>query len=75
MNQRPMQIIHDLRILSRHTGDMRKGLKALQAQGIGGAVTNMPFDNYMQVPVRGSNSGNSSGPAAARRCASGCTTA
>jgi hypothetical protein len=48
MNHRPMQIIHDFRILSRHTGDVRTGLKALKEQGLGGVVANMPFHNYMQ---------------------------
>ena len=46
-NHRPMQIVHNFAILAR-SGDFRAGLKALQAQGIGGIVTNMPFDNYMQ---------------------------
>ena len=50
-SQRPMQIIHDCGMLSRHTGDMRDGLRALQAQGIGGIVTNVPFENYMQDPA------------------------
>ena len=48
MNHRPMQIIHDFRILGKQTGDVGTGLRALQAQGIGGVVTNMPFDDYMQ---------------------------
>lgn len=48
MNQRPMQIIHDFRSLGRTGGGVRAGLQALQAQGIGGVVTNMPFESYMQ---------------------------
>jgi hypothetical protein len=46
-----MQIIHDFELLGRNTGDARDGLRALQAQGIGGIVTNMPFENYMQDPA------------------------
>lgn len=45
-----MQIVHDFRQLGRPTGDVRAGRKALQAQGIGGLVTNMPFENSMQDP-------------------------
>ena len=51
MFYRPMQIVHDCGMLSRRTGDVRDGLRALQAQGIGGIVTNMPFENYMQDPA------------------------
>ena len=47
-NHRPLQIVHDFRILGRQTGDVRAGLTALLAQGIGGVVVNMPFDRYMQ---------------------------
>jgi hypothetical protein len=51
MNHRPMQIMHDFRLLASATGDVRVGLSALQAQGIGGLVTNIPFDNYMEDPA------------------------
>ena len=34
--------------VGRAAGGVRTGLQALQAQGIGGVVCNMPFDNYMQ---------------------------
>lgn len=50
-SERPMQIIHDCGMLSRHTGDVRDGLRALLAQGIGGIVTNIRFENYMQDPA------------------------
>lgn len=43
-----MQIVHDIRKLMQPAGDPRKGLAALKAQGIGGIVTNIPFDNYME---------------------------
>lgn len=45
---RPLQIVHDFRKIITPTGDAHTGLMALKAQGIGGVVTNMPFDNYMQ---------------------------
>lgn len=43
---RPMQIVHNFSCLHR-TGDFRIGLAALQSQGIGGIVTNVPFKDYM----------------------------
>jgi hypothetical protein len=46
-----MQIIHDIELLRRRTGDVRRGLAALQAQGIGGIVTNVPFTGYLTDPT------------------------
>ena len=48
---RPLQIVHDIRALARDTGQVADGIANLKALGLGGIVTNVPFDDYLESDV------------------------